>query len=191
MIKSQTLQPTTVMVMDDPPLDMRCDITWRYRIGYDRLRNKNFDVIALMENDDWYSPDYLKRMVNEWNKVGNPEIFGTDYTIYYHLRLRAYFTMYHDDRASAMNTLIKPDMEHITWPADHDPYTDMHLWKTLKGKTFHPDSHLAIGMKHGVGMCGGMSHTDRFDRFKYPDNGLLLNTIDQESFEFYSNYFKE
>jgi glycosyltransferase involved in cell wall biosynthesis len=194
MLRAQTLQPNHIEIVNDTPLSEECDITWRYRIGYDRLRNQNFDVIALIENDDWYSPDYLKVMVNKWNALGNPEIFGTNYTIYYHLRLRAYYTMFHDRRASAMNTLLKPDLEHINWPADSDPYTDIWLWKfCLKGFTFKPDSAISIGMKHGVGLCGGLSHTDRLHRYTgkrgQPDNGFLQSTLDPESYNFYSNLF--
>jgi hypothetical protein len=188
MMKAQTLQPSHIEIVNDPPKSSECDITWRYRTGYDRLRNKGFDVIALVENDDWYSPDYLKYMVNKWNALGNPELFGTNYTIYYHIKLAAYFTMQHDTRASAMNTLIKPDLDHIHWPVDHDPYTDLHLWKTLKGVSIKPDRVISVGIKHGVGLCGGRSHVDRLHRYKTPDNGFLKETLDPESYKFYSQY---
>lgn len=198
MVEAQSLQPVHVELVNDVAVSERCDITWRYRIGYDRLRGKNFDVIALMENDDWYHPDYLKTMAEKWVAFGKPDILGTGYTIYYHLRLRAWFVMEHYRRASAMNTFIKPDL-NFEWCADHEAYTDLHLWKlakgnihapaVLRGVVFKPERHIAIGMKHGSGLCGGLNHTDRLGRFKFVDSDLsfLREHLDARSFEFYTS----
>ena len=190
MMQAQTLQPSVVHVVDYAPLSDKCDITQRYRIGYDALRNQGFDLIALIENDDYYSPLYLETMVDAWEAEGRPNIIGTSYTIYYHLRLKAYFTMYHSTRASAMNTLIKPDL-NFEWCADSEPYTDMHLWKTIPGIVIKPNKHISIGMKHGTGLCGGHMHNDRLHRYtKYgtqdADHTFLKETLDQNSFNFYS-----
>ena len=196
MMQAQTLQPYHIEIVDDKALSNEKDITWRYRIGYDRLRNKCFDVIALIENDDWYSPNYLEYMVQQWIDAGKPVLFGTDYTIYYHLKEQAYFTMNHDDRASAMNTLIRPDF-YFNWCKDNDPYTDIHLWHHAgtTQKIIHPDKHYSIGMKHGIGLCGGRNHIDKLDRFKNKDtNSSFLHkhiveiANDIDSFNFYSNF---
>lgn len=188
MLKAQTLQPDIIEIVNDIPLNKDCDITWRYRTGYDRLRNKGLDLIALIEDDDFYTVDYLQIMVSEWVKQGKPELLGTSYTIYYHLKLQSHFTMNHPVRSSAMNTLIKPDL-NFNWCADNEPYTDMYLWNTLKGIVFTPAKIISIGIKHGVGLCGGRSHIDRLHR--YTDYSLNLQSImDPDSFNFYSTYFK-
>lgn len=169
-----------------------CDITKRYRTGYDRLRNKGFDVIALIENDDWYSPQYLETMAEMWLRFKEPQLMGTGYTIYYHLKLRAWFPINHPRRASAMNTLIKPDL-FIDWPPDHEPFTDAHIWKQLPGCLFTPEKHIALGMKHGEGLCGGLTHNNRSARFvnKDPDFEWLKGVVDAESFEFYKNLYPQ
>ena len=121
MINSQTIKPDIIELVNDKPIDINpdgyalpekrnCDITLRYRTGYDRLRNKGINVIFLMENDDWYAPDYIETMLKYWEKYGRPDIFGTNYTIYYHIKLFAYFTMNHSMRSSAMSTLIRSDL---------------------------------------------------------------------------------
>lgn len=189
MIAAQTLRPVIVELVNDKPISDNVDITWRYKLGYERFWKHDVDVIALMENDDWYAPEYLEVMVNAWNNHGRPDIFGTAYTIYYHLKLRSYFKFNHDERASAMNTLLKPHLV-FPWCVDHEPFTDVYLWDTLKGVTFKPEKHISVGMKHGVGMSGGRFHTDRLHRFKESDNGFLEATLDKESFEFYTNLFK-
>lgn len=208
MIKAQTLQPTIIEIVDDIPpphfvvkekplmndklIPNTCDITWRYRTGYDRLRKKGLDAIFLWENDDWYAPNYLEIMCNEWEKRQRPDLLGHIYTIYYHIKLFGYFEMKHKTRSSAMNTLIKPDM-HFNWCVDFDPYTDIHIWTQagLNGQTFDPKKHITLGIKHGVGLCGGRNHINKLHRFKTKDtdHAFLKSIMDQDSFEFYTNYF--
>ena len=190
MIEGQTLKPTEIKLVNFEPTSNKPDLTKRYRIGYDYFRNKDFDIIALMENDDWYSPEYLETMVNAWIEKGKPDIFGTDYTIYYHIAIHKYFTMEHYHRSSAMSTLIKPDL-NFKWCPDHEVYTDMHLWNAIQNRlTFRPDKHICLGIKHGVGLCGGRNHKTRMDRYVNSDGiDLLCNTMDKESFKFYTKYY--
>lgn len=190
LIKNQTLQPTIIEVINYEPESDNVDITQRYRLGYEKLRNKGLDIIALMENDEWYSPEYLEIMVNGWVKHGKPEIFGTNYTVYYHIKLFSYFTMHHLTRSSAMSTLITPDLD-IKWCVDEQPYTDIWLWKQLQGVTFSPPKIICLGIKHGVGKCGGMAHVDKLHRYVGNDTNkdYLRSVVDNESFNFYSNYF--
>lgn len=196
MMAGQSVLPDHLEIVnfDPQPNNQQPDITERYRVGYEKLRGKGFDVIALIENDDWYATDYLETMVREWNLHSRPDLFGTAYTIYYHLKLKAWFTMNHSLRSSAMNTLIKPDL-NFAWCPDTEPYTDMHLWMTAlkdKGIVWKPSRHISIGMKHGEGLCGGRNHYDKLHRFKNIDLNLsfLRETLDAESFKFYSNYYQ-
>jgi glycosyltransferase involved in cell wall biosynthesis len=192
MLKAQTFQNFFVKLINDEPLNSEKDITWRYRKGYEETKDKGFDVVFFMEVDDWYNKDYLQTMIDKWVEFGKPKLFGTNYTIYYHLSLRAWFTMHHTRRSSAMSTIIAPDLD-INWCADNDPYTDVHLWRTIKGVTFEPDKHICLGIKHGIGLTGGRNHTDHLHRFINDDRDFdfLRNTMDNSSFDFYTNYFKK
>lgn len=194
MMNEQTMKPDIVEVVNDAPLGPDVDITWRYRMGYDRLRGKNIDAILFIENDDWYHREYIELMVGQWESVGRPNMLGHNYTIYYHIKKWAYFTMHHDTRSSAMNSLIRPDM-NFKWCSDKEAYTDMWLWENLKGVTFKPYQHLCMGIKHGEGLCGGHMHTSRMTRYEGelatqdPNKDFLRQTLDPVSFDFYSNYF--
>lgn len=200
MMGAQTLRPDIVEVIAPPgvPVGNGRDITKRYRIGYDRLSGR-VDVIAFIENDDWYSPDYLRVMAGAWADMGRPAIFGTNYTVYYHLKIGAYFTMTHNTRSSAMSTMIKPGL-NITWPVDHEPFTDMHLWSHVgqmdtirqRGAVFNPGKHICLGMKHGIGLCGGFNHAERLNRYRFPDHDqkFLRENLDEESFKFYSKFYE-
>ncbi len=194
MICSQTIRPSVIKYEDSPAKDDDCDIVPRVISAYNYLSSRhNVDIIAIMENDDWYSPTYLETMVEAWKNAHKPDLFGTGSTIYYHIKLKAYYTLHHPERASLMNTLIKPGLD-IKWPVDIEPYLDLCLWRTVKDRVvFMPDKVISIGIKHGVGKCGGESHivdNRTIRRFVNPDNGFLKETLDPESFEFYDNYFK-
>lgn len=188
MIKNQTLQPDEIKIVNHTPNTNGCDITERYRIGYHAFDGMEFDCLLLMENDDWYHPMYIETMVMKWIEHGKPQIFGTDYTIYYNVNVRGHFTMNHPQRSSAMSTLIIPDLQ-INWCVDHEPYTDIHLWLKCKliKKTFKPDFHITIGIKHGIGKTGGYYHTNDLHRYiNLDDNCDFLKThMDNESFKFY------
>ena len=192
MIKAQTLQPEIVCVVDYEPISNDMDITPRYRKGYDELRGKKVDLIAFMEVDDYYSPNYLEFMANQWILNGKPDILGLNHTIYYHINTFEHFTMNHLTRSSAMNTVINPDLD-IKWGHDNDPYTDVWLWNLLKGIIITTETEICLGIKHGVGLCGGQNHTDKMERYinKDYDKSFLRSIMknDLKSFEFYANYF--
>lgn len=191
MIDAQTLKPDKILVLDDDSGLSGVDLTWRYRTGYDKLRD--YDLIAFMENDDWYSPDYLKFMVSRWRKHGKPELFGTAKTIYYHIFERAWFTMIHPARSSAMNTLIKGGLK-FNWCPDHEVYTDIHLWMhtNLEKVIIEPEKVYSIGIKHGIGKCGGKNHTTHMYRYINKDNDFIFlrACLDKPSFEFYTSLQK-
>ncbi len=188
MVRNQTVKPDRVEVVIDTATSSDCDITWRYKLGYERLRNKGFDIIFLMEDDDYYAPDYIETMLSAWGDAGKPDIFGTDYTIYYHIKLYKWLTMHHQVRSSAMSTMIVPDLK-LDWNiVDNDPYTDLYLWRMVKGRTFKPEKHICIGIKHGSTMTGGRLHTDKLHQYVNDDSNKLWlqKNTDPESFKFYS-----
>lgn len=192
MIKGQTFPPHQILQINYHPESDQCDITQRYRRGYDAMRGQDLDIIAFIENDDWYHAKYFEYMVRKWEENGKPDLFGNNYTIYYHLKLRRYFKFQHIQRASAMNTFIKPDLT-LTWPRDHDPYTDQWLWVTqnIKSKiSIEPEFIVSVGMKHGIGKTGGAFHNHEdpreIRRYINEDRGFLQNTLDKDSYDFYS-----
>lgn len=197
LIERQTLQPVHVEVVDYAPVNDDPDITPRYKFGYEKISKEiECDLIAFMENDDWYHRDYLKLHSEKWWECGRPIIFGTNFTVYYHLKLQRYFTMYHEQRSSAMNTFMRPNIPGIDWGLMHNPYTDMQLWEQLykKGGAVWKPPVLSVGMKHGVGKFGGFCHVDMLERYENADGGFLMNTIgveDRESYDFYMKFKSE
>ena len=79
LLGKQTVKPDRVLVIDEEPKSDECDITYRYRTGYEKMTD--VDVIFFWEDDDWYIDDYIETMLKEWEKAGRPDLMGTRYTI--------------------------------------------------------------------------------------------------------------
>jgi hypothetical protein len=186
MIGGQTLKPDFVFVVNYEPSSEEFDLTQRVRRGFETLKNNGADVVLIMENDDFYSVNYIETMVQEFKKSGEPFIFGTDFTIYYHIKKREFRKLSHPGRASLMNTLLRVDAP-IIWPSDSEIYLDLFLWSQIKGKTFSPKEIISLGIKHGFGLCGGSGHVlMRFDNQDF-NFKFLKSVVDEERFKFYSS----
>lgn len=195
MIKAQQFNGEIMAAeIDYTPINDDCDITARYRRGYEFLSGMGFDVLAFMEVDDYYAPNYLQTMVDGWLAAGKPDLFGIDYSINYHLGLRRWFKMPMGISSAAMCTLIKPNL-HFTWCADNVAYTDVHLWavlahreKVLSSARFSPETPICMGIKHGIGKVGGAYHNTRHREFVNDDAHLhYLQQVTGADFPFYQN----
>jgi hypothetical protein len=186
----QSMKPDIIEVVNDAPLNGDKDITWRYRMGCERILAKGADVVFLIEDDDFYSAGYIETMMNQWAKAEQPGIFGIEETTYYHLGLRSFQYEVHKGRASAFSTMVTSEgIKEMKWPKDNYPFTDIELWKCIKGKTFVPARMLALGIKgHKAGqLFGGMGHNENRHYYKSNDENLnwLKSHVDEESFALY------
>jgi hypothetical protein len=188
LISEQTHKPHFIEVVDDIPFSSQKDITYRYRVGCDRLVNKGCEIIFFWEDDDFYSPSYIQNMLDYWVTVGRPKIFGINHSIYYHLKLQKWFRQDHPGRASAMNTMVTSSIINYSWPKDNEPFTDLHLWKDIPGRSVDIPVIKSIGIKHGIGLCGGKGHSS-LHWYKNNDPGFkwLSKIVDKRSLEFYKD----
>jgi cellulose synthase/poly-beta-1,6-N-acetylglucosamine synthase-like glycosyltransferase len=192
MLSRQTLQPKEVILMNDPPLDPYIkDITWRYRIGFQRAieRHPDLDLILIIEDDDWYSRAYIEIFYNAWVQAGRPDIFGVGETYYYHLGLRKFYHQKHEERASAFSTGVTKAISKMKWPKDDYSFVDMEMWKQLEGKTFTSSPLISLGIKgHMEGrLFGGIGHNERWNGYNNSDPNLtwIRSFLDDESIDFY------
>lgn len=188
-ISIQTLKPDILEIVDDESPFDGVDITWRYRIGCDRVINKGADVILFMEDDDYYSNNYIERMVAQWRHHGSPELFGLGKTIYYNLMSRKWTEFSHPGRASMMSTLVKADaVKKINWGEDNYAYTDIVLWtKNRLGSKVVDIKGIAVGIKHGVGLVGGGGHLENWGHYRNSDDDLsvLKKMVSYQAMQFY------
>jgi len=188
----QTRKVDLISIVDDPPSNsMEKDITKRYRLGSERISDK-VDVAFLIEDDDYYDPEYIFIMMEQWENHGKPEIFGIGTTFYYHLALRGFNQHLHSGRASAFCTMVTSEgLRKMRWPKDNYAFTDIELWKVLVGKTFMPSRPIAIGIKgHQNGtLFGGMGHSKNAKLYTNNDHDMswFKKSVDEESYLFYGN----
>ncbi len=188
MLAAQTVRFDKIELVNYKAKKKSFDLVDRYETGYNLL--KDVDLVFFIENDDWYSPRYVEKMLKQYIIAGQPNIFGTGYSIYYHLKRQVYMQMNHDGRASAFNTVLKSNMK-IDWGDHRDPFLDLHLWRTIKGTTFNPITPISIGIKHGIGLCGGMGHSNDLQYSNKDINYMFLrNKMDSESYNFYTQLFR-
>lgn len=190
MLERQTIAPDFICVMDADSQIVECDITWRYRNGFEIIFDKyDCDVCFLIENDDWYKDNYIEQMLKYWSSAGKPDLFGVGITTYYHIGLRKYKKLLHQNRASAFSSMVTKKIMDVPFCKDTEAFLDMHLWKQdiFKG-TFIPDQQICLGIKHGQGLCGGKGHNKDFP-FDNDDKALsyISKIIDIKSLNFYFN----
>lgn len=167
----QTRQADRVLIFDEPPKSAAPDITYRYRKGCQQLFAEGCDVVLFMEDDDYYSRHYIKEMVNTWEKAGCPILFGIKKTFYYNILTQQFLEMETTGRASMMSMCASPKvMPFFDNISDANPFTDLALSKECRVVTSNvcgPNAEwLAVGIKHGAGLCGGSAHSANFWKHK-------------------------
>jgi hypothetical protein len=215
-MKRQTLQPDLWIVVDDFATPTKCTMGqkvirrkpfWKpgqmtlQRNLLEALKVVTGDIILIIEDDDWYSPNYIENMVKKFKALseGKPIsqsslIIGEGHTIYYHFR--NYTHKYHDNlsHSSLFQTGFTKDLipkindlliKHID-----QMYFDMHLWKDIKDCNkciFLTKSPWSIGIKGLVGkrFVGTFGH---FEGLPYLDEkycNFLQKIMPQEDVDIY------
>jgi glycosyltransferase involved in cell wall biosynthesis len=163
MMARQTRQPDQWLIVDYPATDDNCDLTARIKFG---MQQAIGDYVLIMEDDDWYSPQYIETMAIACGH--GRDIVGVRPSMMYNLNCRRYVEYKHPGRSSLFMTAIRREsvLTRRVWPNDSDPFLDLHLWRTLQnGYVFvHGDPYLAVGIKHGRGKCGSSHAEKRFTR---------------------------
>lgn len=149
-MESQTRKPDDVVIISSDK-----GITGNVRRGYERVKD---GLVLIIENDDLYFKNYVSQM-EMLAMCDDAQIFGCNKTIYYHIGVNKYREMTHPQRSSLFHTGIMAG-QNINWPDDSEPFLDLKLWAQLKGELI--EKPLAIGIKHGIGKCGGRAHKKKF-----------------------------
>lgn len=184
MINRQTIMPQDVIIIDHEPKGEGKDLTERYRIGYERA--KMYDVVICWEDDDYYYPTYIERILKLWEQNTDLELIGSLSTTYYHIFDKKYRVIPTKNHSSMMNTSIRGGLD-IDWPSDDTVFLDIKLWAKMKGKLFDIGD-LMTGIKHGIGLCGGIGHNGKICNIDDSNGNYLRGLVDSQSFEFYRNY---
>jgi glycosyltransferase involved in cell wall biosynthesis len=184
---AQTLQPDHIFLVNHKPINEDIDIIPRYRIGYKSATDAGCDIVFLCENDDWYSPNYIEKMVAAWHDNNRPLLLTISNSYYYHITGK----WFNIALPSANTFLLKTGL-NINWGSDNYPYVDVTILGQMPRKYWSPSEPLCIGIKHGRGLVGGGCHNEDNERYTEQDhNGdWLRKIVGAENWEFYRNLQK-
>lgn len=205
----QTLAPFEWIVLDDGATPVQCTMGQRH-YRFDDTRGKaslvlklrkvidgsipvNGDVVAIIEDDDWYSPKYLE--VAE-SRLSDYEMVGEGNALYYNIRARRWYVHNNDRHASLCQTVFRPSLLPAMKPmvANTDPFLDWRLWFDLSPdhpkKVFLPETHAQhtlVGIK-GLYPGYGMGHKNIMPQ---PDLEMkkLISIIGAEDAKCYETYY--
>jgi hypothetical protein len=168
-------------VVDYTPINTRQDIYNRIAVGVHKAIADGFKYVSIIEDDDYYPLDYLD---NVKKLLEIAPVVGSDITTYYHIFNKGYIVMKHPGRSSLFTTSFHVD-QFKTFPINPMGYFDIALWKRVTNFNLSTEE-LALGIKHGIGMCGGNGHTMRFPN-KDLDGNFINSWLDAEALHFFNN----
>lgn len=188
----QTVQPNRIYHINYEPSSGMPDLIARIRCGINSAKKEGYDKCYIIENDDFYHINYFEKMQFE-----DYDFIGIGRTIYYSLLQKKYRFLNHKeverldyDRSSLFCTGFRISaLKDFEWPDSTFKFFDLDLWRyaNLKGNyhLYYPD-YMPIGMKHGIGLCGGAGHNMSFS-YDGEDVNLkwLKENTTQKSYEFY------
>ena len=208
-MSSQTVKPDQWLVIDDGkvplPINLREDLEYIRRTP---LKNEGHtltlnmvkavpfikgDKILIVEDDDWYSPDYIATMSG---LLDSYDLVGESYARYYHLPAMKFRRIGNNAHASFCQTgftsKLLPLFESCL---PGDPYIDARIWSVPGiSKYLIVDTedrrrlHCSIkGLKGRLGI--GTGHNSEA-RYYGPDVGLeyLVRWVGEENAKIYMNH---
>lgn len=170
-------------IVDYPAKNSSPDLTERVKAGYEYAKENGYDWIHIVENDDYMSKDYLLRM---WDKFDNSDFIGSEFTYYYNLRNRTWERTHHPNHSSLFCTSFRVEaMKDFKWHTAHKVFLDLDIWRYARKSRITFTDLPAIGIKHGIGLCGGKGHKQTMPN-KDQNLEWLKSKVDETSYEFYS-----
>ncbi len=184
-LSRMTVKPDKSYFIDYPPISSSFDLVPRIRLGIEQAKNDGFDLVFIIEEDDWYGSNYF-------DNIPDVDFIGQDSSHYYNLRNNTHQEFSHPKRSSLFTTGFKISALAFGYQFPPHEYInlDVHLWsKAPKGWGANRGSIAmrktgAIGIKHGIGKCGGRGHKMVMNN-KDLNWEWLKSNVDQEAFIFY------
>lgn len=200
----QSLKPDQWIVVDDYPQETICTM------GQEIIRPEPFwsegqmtlprnllaglnqakgDIVLVIEDDDWYHPDYIKIMAE---KLKDHDLVGEGGAWYYNIKNYRYITHDNKEHASLCQTgfsknILEPIKKLISNNLDQ-MFLDLKIWKLECNKLIFERLPINIGIKGMPGRGGiGYGHRDTMGK---PDSEafvLLKEWIGLPDSEIYAN----
>ncbi len=170
--------------IDFKPTANNVDIVPRIQQGIRQAKADGFDLVFIVEDDDFFPSNYF-------DNIPDTDFIGSEKTTYYNLKNRTYQDWTHPRRSSLFTTGFKISaLNDFQWPEHQERFLDLSIWNygsSQRKKTIGWRETGAIGIKHGIGLCGGRGHMQRNKYFDNHEMDWLKGKVDSEAFEFYKS----
>ncbi|MFA5935011.1 MAG: hypothetical protein WC827_03950 [Candidatus Paceibacterota bacterium] len=124
--------------------------------------------IFIIEDDDYYSAEYLEKMVE---KLKGFDVAGELYTVYYHTKSKKYNISKNNEHSSLFQTAFSFDMIPEFEKCYGEKFIDIKFFRYAKNINLFSQENLAIGMKGLPGRVGiGAGHRETM--YRNPDRNL-------------------
>lgn len=189
-IEHQTVKPGDHFIIDYKPINNEPDLIPRIKSGLYKAKQAGYDIVFIIENDDYYPENYFEEMLKPFETFENLQAVGIYETIYYHIGTCKYHVHSHPERSSLFCTAFKLSaLENFNWPKATEIFLDLALWEHFKDYTLLrlQNNIKPIGIKHGVGFCGGNGHNSNLNYYEMTDKDfrILSMLVRPESLKFY------
>ena len=138
------------------------------------------EAVMIIEDDDYYAPDYLSAMLD---RLDAAPLVGEAETIYYHVGIPGYTINRNTRHSSLFQTAFKreliPEVETICRRLPR--FADIELWREIGGRVFQ-QSLSSIGMKGLPGRPGiGIGHKRQRGWIQDPEFKTLRKWIGEDA----------
>lgn len=178
-ISQQTVKPDEWIVVDDYPEATKTSMNQKVIRREPFWKNKEMtlpinlamgimaatgDIIFVIEDDDWYSSNYIESMIK---KIQNFDLVGEGLAKYYNIKTNFYYIHNNLNHAGLFQTVFKKEISkeiiNLILSNKNEKYIDGLIWKFINRnkKIFISKSPLSIGIKGLPGRMGiGYFHTE-------------------------------
>ena len=153
----------------------------------DKYPKKEIEAIFIIEDDDYYRPVYLERMMANF---GTYDIIGERNTIYYNVVHRRYITNPNTAHASLFQTAFRYDVIPLLQVCLSHKFIDCTLWPMVQNRRLFYEHDLAVGMKGMPGRGGiGAGHGNQMNMID--DRSLnYLRALIGEDYRYYEGFYR-
>jgi hypothetical protein len=144
------------------------------------------DVVAFIEDDDWYAPTYLETMLR---LLDTAPLVGEGLSRQYNVRTRTYRNCCNAAHACLAGTLCRswyiPKIIEVVKRCGPRACYDLSLWRAFEHSILTLNTRLYVGMKGLPGRAGiATGHTDGTCANPDPDIAVLHEWIGDDAREY-------
>ncbi len=158
----------------------------------DMIDEKEIEAFFIIEDDDYYKPQYLERMMCH---LGDRKIVGETHTVYYNAFWRRYCVNQNGSHVSLFQMAFKPELLPVFRSCYNEKFIDYIFYRKLnergfkKDEKFFREGNLAVGIKGIPGRGGiGAGHKDMAGMLPDPEMKYLKSIIGDDAKQ-YERYY--